>query len=150
MEKCVDTNLDMQRFSDDRFVSRNGNVHHLQVILDFDGKGNFHALVMLDQQLVLTGKYQTDQQYQVYPRQYLKHGNYSRYFYDYQLISEYELNESQTDITSILLLAKPLDNGFGGEHWEPCQSGVITPDEQLQNQACKDPVFASMMGAKCK
>ena len=150
VEKCIDTNLDMQRYSDDRFVSKNGNVHHLQVILDFDGKGNFHVLVMLDQQLVLTGSYQTDQRYQVYPRQYFKHGNYSRYFYDYQLTSEYELNESQTDIASILSLAKPLDTGFGGEHWEPYQSGVITPDEQLQNQACKDPVFAAMMGAKCK
>lgn len=150
VEKCVDTDLNKQRFAGDHIVSREGGTHRLKVIIDFDGEGNFHALVLLDQQLVLSGKYETDEQYQVYQQQYFKHGNYSRNLYDYKLVSKYELGESKVDFESLISSATPLDTKFGGAYWEPFQNGVVVPEGQLQNEACRDPVFASMMGTKCE
>lgn len=77
------------RYLSTRRLKRDGTEYHLQVILNFDGKGNFDVVVLIDNERMITGSYvfDTNPTFQKSSKFYFKHGVYSKHYFDYRLVS---------------------------------------------------------------
>ena len=69
-------------------LRRDGTVYFIEVILFFDGLGNFDVSLYIDGTKILEGTYSHDERFQK-PRKFeFKHGSYSSNMFDYKLSSE--------------------------------------------------------------
>lgn len=82
-------------------LKRDGTKYEFELLLDFDGKGNFSVEIFVDDKLVLVSAYQRDATFssvktegnltvinpvfEKFSKLYFKQGNYSRKFFDYNL-----------------------------------------------------------------
>lgn len=70
-------------------IRRDGTEHKLDVIVDFDGQGGFRVFVYLDDTLQINGAYNPERDKGYFQSEffYFKHGNYSQYMFEYELVS---------------------------------------------------------------
>ncbi len=69
-------------------LRRDGTVYFIEVILSFDGLGNFDVSLYIDGNIILEGTYSHDERFEK-PRKFsFKHGSYSSNMFDYKLISK--------------------------------------------------------------
>lgn len=69
-------------------ILRDGTKHDFQVLVEFDGKGNFDATIWLDGEVQVQGRYEAQNDKYRSEHFYFKHGVYSQLMFDYELISE--------------------------------------------------------------
>ncbi len=89
MDGCVENRaLRDQRYTGAR-LQRNGTPHKLQVLLTFDGNGNFDVVVYMDGAGVLQGRYEPSSNpgFVSSSRFYMKHGVYSQRVWSYEMTS---------------------------------------------------------------
>ena len=86
-----------------KYLKRDGTEYDIEIIIDFDGQGNFDVLVKVDEEDALKGRYNSSQKFdkvkteggltvknpnlQKSTKFDFKHGNYSKDFFEYTLIS---------------------------------------------------------------
>lgn len=70
-------------------IRRDGTEYKFDVVLDFNGKGGFKVYVYLNDTLQISGAYEPNpgQGYFGSKFFFFKHGNYSQYMFDYELVS---------------------------------------------------------------
>jgi len=69
-------------------LKRDGTVYFIEVILAFDGIGNFDVSILIDGKMIMEGSYDHNLRFQKPRRFTFKHGSYSSTMFDYHLKSE--------------------------------------------------------------
>ena len=88
-------------------IQKNGKKNKLNVVLIFHGSSNFDVGVFVNDKFVISGRYAPPQGKGYYKSKYFyfKHGNYSRYIFDYTIKSKIKmikLNKNDSRIKSIV------------------------------------------------
>ena len=86
-EACKRGHLNVQR-SPNKFVA-DGREQEFKVLIDFDGAGNFDAIVWLDGRVQANGRYEISSQNNRFKpkRYYFKHGVYSQHQFPFEMVS---------------------------------------------------------------
>jgi hypothetical protein len=88
-------------------IKKNGKKNKLNVILILNGNSNFDVGVFINNKFVISGRYSPPKGKEYYKSKYFyfKHGNYSRYNFDYTIKSKIKmikLNKNDSRIKSIV------------------------------------------------
>ena len=94
-------------------IQKNGKKNKLNVVLIFHGSSNFDVGVFVNDKFVISGRYAPPQGKGYYKSKYFyfKHGNYSRYKFDYTINSKIKMIKLDKNDSKIKSIVKSFEAG---------------------------------------